>query len=425
MLKRFLPRGLLGRTMLIIILPMVILQAISLYMFYDRHWIKLAQRLSSSVAGDVGLVVEWYEADPRWLDAAQRVRLKRYIDLDATPVQPTGASESASYDHFTRALEHVLDDRAFRLTNPGGRNLTAIVETAQGPLAIEVPKRRLYSSTTKIFTLWMIGSTLLITIVAAIFLRRQIKPILRLSRAAWGQGRIADSGMKLEGADEVRQAIAAFLDMQERLNRQQEQRQAIMTGVREDIQKPIDRIKLTLNGVLAGHPDAPAIAADLRDMERMIDGYLAYMHSNRDEPLQMVALKSLLDEAMRLSGVKNLTLDRHGVETIMIKARPLAITRAFANIIRTAKTLDAHRVTVEARMIATDDGSVLLLVFEDDGRGLSENERELALRPLADSGMGGRDYALAIAADMVMAQNGTLELTMGVKGLRVSIVLPA
>lgn len=423
MLKRFLPRGLLGRTMLIIILPMIIVQAISLYMFYDRHWVKLAQRLSTSVAGDVGLVVEWYEADPSWLDAAQRVRLKRYIDLDATPVQPKGGAEEASYGYFTRALDHVLDGRKFHLTNPGGRNLTAIVETSQGTLGIEVPKRRLYSSTTRIFTIWMLVSTFLVTFVAAVFLRRQIKPILRLSRAAWGHGRIQEDAMKLEGADEVRQAIAAFLDMQERLNRQQEQRRAIMTGVREDIQKPIDRIKLTLNGVLAAHPDAPAIAADLRDMERMIDGYLAYMHSNRDEPLQLITLKSLLDEAMRLSGVKNVPLDMHGVDGLMIKARPLAITRAFANIIRTAKTLDATRVMVDTRMIATDDGSVLLLVFEDDGRGMNAAERQQALRPL-EGGTGPRDYAMAIAADMVMAQNGTLELTEGVKGLRVSIVLP-
>lgn len=108
----------------------------------------------------------------------------------------------------------------------------------------------------------------------------------------------------------------------------------------------------------------------------------------------------------------------------MVKARPLAITRAFANIIRNASLLEATMMMIDARMITTDDDSVLLLCFEDNGRGMGDDQRVAALRPLDQSGKAGRDYGLAIAADMVDAQGGTFELSSGVKGLRVSIVLP-
>lgn len=429
MIKKYLPRGLFGRTLLILILPIFLLQGFGIYLFYERHWDKLAQRLSANVAGDIGLIVEWYEADKDWLDAGQRIRLRRYVDLDAKPGDSQDKpGEEAHYDYLHSALQQTLDERPFELTNPGGDNLTLVVQSARGPISIEVPKRRLYSSTTTIFVLWLVALTVLLATIAAVFLKRQVKPIIRLAGAVWSQSRHQHhhpvSPLKLEGAEEVRQATAAFLDMQERIKRHKDQRDALLSGVREDLQKPIDRIRLTLDSVLPNHPDTPSMLGDLRDMERMIDGYLSYVRDNRDEPLHVTKLKDLFAEAERLSGIKHLAIELREMDTLSLPARRLALTRAFANIIRNAVSHGATLLVVEGRPLDTDDGALILLCFEDDGRGMDERAMEEALHPFDVPGKT-RDFTLAIAADIIQSHGGSLDLSKGVKGLRVSVVLPA
>lgn len=427
MLKKLLPRGLFGRTLLILILPIFLLQGFGIYLFYERHWDKLAQRLSANVAGDIGLIVEWYEADKDWLDAGQRIRLRRYVDLDAKPGEvDQKPGEKASYFYLQTALQQTLDERPFELANPGGNNLTLVVQTARGPISIEVPKRRLYSSTTKIFVMWLLGLTVLLATIAAVFLKRQVKPIIKLAGAVWQQNRHHhnNAALKLEGAEEVRQATAAFLDMQERIKRHRDQRDALLSGVREDLQKPIDRMRLTLDNVLANHPDTPSMMGDLREMERMIDGYLSYVRDNRDEPLSHIKLVDLFAEAERLSGTKHLAIELREMEQLKVPARRLALTRAFANIIRNAGSHDANLLVIEARPLDTDDGTLMLLCFEDDGRGMDEKAMEDALHPFEVQGKS-RDFTLAIAADIIQSHGGSLDLSKGVKGLRVSVVLPA
>lgn len=431
MIKRFLPRGLLARTLLILILPVFIVQGFGVYLFYERHWDKLAQRLSTSVAGEIGLVSEWYEEDANFLNPSQRVRLRRYVDLDAQIGQGKDNGSkivTADYPYLHRALTNTLDGRPFQLYNPAGQNFTVTVQTARGPLTVEVPKRRLYSSTTHIFVLWLIGLTLLLLTIAAVFLKRQMKPILRLASAALAQGRNSHIPLKLEGAEEVRRATAAFMDMQEKIKRDQDQRNAILEGVREDLQKPIDRIRLMLDTVLPTHPDTPSMLSDLRAMEKMIDGYLAYIRDNRDEPVQPVTLLELLAEAQRLSGVARLKIDNTDVEDVAFMARPLALTRAFANIIRHAGNYDADLMIVDARTVDTDDGRMLLLCLEDNGQGMDEKAMMQALNPLEltkDWHKNQRDLGLAIAADIVHSHDGKLELAKGIKGLRVIVMLPA
>ncbi len=430
MIKRFLPRGLFARTLLILILPVFILQGFGVYLFYERHWDKLAQRLSASVAGDIGLISEWYEEDADFLDPSQRVRLRRYLDLGAQPGDADEGStpgDTARYTYLSKALTNTLDGRPFEMSNPAGENFTVTVQTARGPMTVEVPKRRLYSSTTYIFVLWLMGQTILLLTIAAVFLKRQVKPILRLATAAWSQG-CGAVPLKLEGAEEVRRATAAFMDMQEKIKRDQDQRNAIIEGVREDLQKPIDRIRMMLDTVLPTHPDTPSMLSDLRAMEKMIDGYLAYIRDNRDEPLQPVKVNDILKEAQRLSGVNRLTLEYQEEENATVMARPLALTRAFSNIIRHAGNYGADLLVVDARRIHTDDGQMLLMCLEDNGQGMDDKAMREALNPIEltqDWQKNQRDMGLAIAADIIGAHEGRLELSKGIKGLRVIVMLPA
>ncbi|HEU0096331.1 MAG TPA: hypothetical protein VFQ52_07735, partial [Rhizomicrobium sp.] len=55
--KRFLPRGLFGRSLIIIVTPIVLLQAIIAYVFFERDLDTTTRRLARDVAADIALLV--------------------------------------------------------------------------------------------------------------------------------------------------------------------------------------------------------------------------------------------------------------------------------------------------------------------------------------------------------------------------------
>lgn len=428
MIKRYLPRGLWARTLLILILPIFILQGLGVYLFYERHWDKLADRLANSVAGDIAMVSEWYEQDQNFLSTDQRVRLKRYTGLDVTTSNPhiTKNRDVVSYSYLSNALNRNLDGRVFSVTKAFGGNIAVKVQTMKGFLVFEIPHKRLYSSTTYIFVLWLVFLTVILLILSAFLLRRQMKPIMRLAKATI-KDNVDLSLLKLEGADEVRQATAAFLDMQERIKRDTDQKNEIFTNVRKDLQQPIDRMKLTVDKMMATHPDTPSMMADLRLMERMIDGYLSYARDNQDEPLSVKNLRELVHDAKSLSGANQVKIQQSNTKDINMSVRALAFKRALANIMRNAQNRDASLMVVDARTIQTDDGAMHLIALEDNGRILTDKDIAFILNPISAklNKKHSGDFGLTIAVDIVESHGGIMNLTHGVKGLRVSMMLPA
>ncbi len=428
MIKRYLPRGLWARTLLILILPVFILQGLGVYLFYERHWDKLADRLANSTAGDIAMITEWHEQTPAFLDAGQRVRLKRYTGLDVSTSNPdiTRNRKTVSYGRLTDALNQNLDGRAYSLTKSFNNNIAVKIQTARGPLVFDIPHKRLYSSTTYIFVLWLVFLTIILLVLSAFLLRRQMKPIMRLAKASLKEN-VDLNLLKLEGAKEVRQATAAFLDMQERIKRDSAQKNEMLTNVRKDLQQPIDRMKMTIDKMMTAHPDTPSMMADLRLMERMIDGYLSYAHDNQDEPLQIKNLREIIHESKSLSGANKITIQQSNTRNVIISVRSLAFKRALANIMRNAQNRDATLLVVDVRTIQTDDGSMHLIALEDNGQPLSDKDMALVLNPISAklNKKHKGDFGLTVAIDIIESHSGIMNLTQGVKGLRVSIMLPA
>lgn len=437
-IKNFLPRTLFGRSLMILIAPVLLLQIIATYIFFDRHWDKITTRMAYAVSGEIVVIAKSIEQDPDAKNmqkimgfAAQNLGLLVSFEKkgDFKTVDGSGA-----YSYLRSGSIHALrNELKARLRRPfnlradsEGKAVQIEIKLASGVLNVTVPQRRLYSSSGYIFLLWMTGSSLVLLSIAVIFLRNQIRPIRKLAVAAekFGKGREAPF-FKPEGASEVRQAGHAFLDMQRRIRRQMEQRTAMLAGVSHDLRTPLTRLKLQL-AMMGDSPDIEAMKSDIAHMEKMIGGYLDFVRGEADETPSFTSLNDLIDKII-------VSARRQGVEVtggvrqdIHLTLRPVAFERCLNNLVSNAGKYAPH-VWIEAW---AEDGYILLVV-DDDGPGIPEDKYEDVFRPFfrvdssRNAATGGVGLGLPIAMDIVHAHGGKIWLEKSPQGgLRVTIKLP-
>ncbi|NYZ11726.1 HAMP domain-containing protein [Azospirillum sp. RWY-5-1] len=432
-IKRILPRTLFGRSLLIIVTPVVLAQAVATWIFYDRHWDSMSRRLAFGVAGDIAMVVELLEDDPTAEERERTLALAaRTTDLIVT--LETGkrlATETTrSRGMVAETLRQAMIERVRR---PFTINTELVedwyeirVEIPAGVVSVMSPEKRLFSPTTYIFLLWMVGSALVLFAIAIIFMRNQIRPIRRLAIAADGFGKGRDvANFKLEGASEVRQAAAAFLVMRERIQRQISQRTEMLAGVSHDLRTPLTRMKLALD-MLGENPEVEELKDDVAEMEAMIEGYLAFARGEGAEAVQPTDLTRLLNEVVNGARREGADVQLAAEEQLTLPLRPSATRRCLANLIANARR-HADRIWVEASRMA---GAIEITV-DDDGPGIPERNREDVFKPFfrldssRNRATGGSGLGLTIARDVVRGHGGDITLSDSPHGgLRVRLRLP-
>jgi two-component system, OmpR family, osmolarity sensor histidine kinase EnvZ len=431
--KRLLPRTMFGRSLLIVVMPLILLQAIATWIFYDRHWAAISWRLSAGVAGDIALTIAAINlanspaATNRLLrDGGERADLIFTLDRGAhlQPAPPPDAT--LLVDQLNQALAGRVGQvwQIDGLDDPSGLRIK--VQLAQGVLTTLVPWDRLYSSTTYIFVMWMVGSSLVLLAVATLFLRNQVKSLRRLAAAAdgFGKGRPVPF-FKIEGAVEIRQAAVAFMTMRERIQRQIRQRTQMLAGVSHDLRTPLTRMKLAL-AILGDDPVVEELKSDVAEMEQMVHGYLDFARGEGSEAPVETDIALLLDDvaaAMRREGTRlSLTLPAE----YAIPVRPNALKRCLANLIANARRHGSH-VWLAAEPV---DGGIDLLV-DDDGPGIPAADRDRVFRafvrldPSRNRSTGGVGLGLTIARDVARGHGGDVRLeTSPQGGLRARVHLP-
>jgi two-component system, OmpR family, osmolarity sensor histidine kinase EnvZ len=285
---RRMPKGLYARSLIIIIAPMVLLQSVIAYVFMERHWQMVTERLSTAVVRDISAIIdilETYPQEPGYDNliriSQQRLGLNISI-LPPDPLPPPGPKPFfAILDYFLSEEITRQINRPFWVDTVGDSDLIEIrIKLDDKVLRVFARRSQAYASNTGIFLTWMIGTALVLLIIAIAFLRNQIKPIQQLSQAAesFGKGRPMPEGFRPHGAEEVRRAGIAFIQMRSRIERQIEQRTAMLSGVSHDLRTILTRFKLQL--ALAGHSiDTEPLNQDIADMQTMLEGYLAFATS--------------------------------------------------------------------------------------------------------------------------------------------------
>lgn len=436
-LKRLLPRTLFGRSLLILIVPVLLIQVITTFAFFDRHWDRMSSRLAYAVAGEVAVLIDSLPHDLAQIDARNFVSLGQYLSLnvtfkqgerlEATPIKRYIQSWEAMSE---RALIEELDKQISLpfhvVANFSEHVITIWVELPQGLLRVELPQRRLYSSTGYIFLLWMFSGSLLLLLIAILFMRNQIRPIRKLAAAAerFGKGRDVFA-LKPEGAREVRQATEAFLEMHQRIRRQMDQRTAMLAGVSHDLRTPLTRMKLQL-AMLGDSKDIAAMKDDIADMERMIAGYIDFVRGDGDEAVTRVAVYPLLQKIMARAEAEGLKLYIDAAPDLSMNLRPMAFERCLINLVSNAAQY-ADAVWVAAR---SEDGFFKIDV-EDNGPGIPEDQYDDVFKPFyrvdpsRNTETGGVGLGLPTVMDIVHGHGGKIRLARSAHGgLKVAIRIP-
>lgn len=437
-LKRYLPRTLFGRTLLIIVVPAILMQAIATFVFYDRHWDTMSRRLASAVAGDIAMVIG---------EMAGRSEVQRQILFNRAGRATTltfsfepGAmlspgEDDGGYPVLRRHLDAAMSERvalSHTLEPQIDQRWARIdVQMPSGVLSVLVPTKRLSSSTTTIFILWMIGSGVVLFAISLLFMRNQIRPIGRLARAADRFGKGQDvAHFKLEGALEVRRAARAFLTMRQRIQRQINQRTDMLAGVSHDLRTPLTRMKLELE-MLGDSQEIDELRADVAEMERMIDGYLAFARGEGTEEPETLDIVGLIEDvvsaALREGANAKLDIQQgRGGPHALLTVRPQALRRALANLLSNARR-HAERIWVEAAI----EPDAVIVTIDDDGPGIAEEMLEEVFRPFyridpsRNPQTGGTGLGLSIARDVIRGHGGDLTLGRAPQGgLRCQIRLP-
>jgi two-component system, OmpR family, osmolarity sensor histidine kinase EnvZ len=432
-IKRLLPQTMFGRSLLLIVLPLVLLQIIATWVFYARHWEIVSRRLSADTAGDIGMVIDGLNnadtplARTRWLENSSALT---GMSFGLTPGRrlppPRPAGHSGIEEHLRFAM-HERVGRPYRMdATSDPRDIHIQVAIPQGLLAISVPQDRVYTSTTYVFILWMVGSSLILLAVATLFLRNQVRSLRRLAAAAegFGKGRAA-AFSKIEGALEVRQAAAAFLQMRDRIQRQIRQRTEMLAGVSHDLRTPLTRMKLALE-LMDGNPVAAELRSDVVEMQRLIALYLDFARGEGTETPIETDIALLIEDlaaAVRREGAA-LALDLPG--ELVVPVRQNALRRCLANLIANARHFGRH---VWLKGVAAEGGIDILI--DDDGPGIPAAERDRVFQPFVrldasrNPSTGGVGLGLTIARDVARSHGGDVRLeTSPYGGLRARVHLP-
>lgn len=429
-LKRRLPTSLFMRSLLMIVLPVAIMQIAVTYIFYEAHWRLVTSRLSEALAGDVAWAVESYEQNPSpvaFARVAARAQRTMSLSIVFQPHQqlPRIRHQSlfAPIDHAVeRALTDRLHDRFWFQTTSYRDWVDIRVAVQGGVIRILAPRDRAFATQGHIFVLWVIVTTVLLTGIALLFIRSQVRAIERLAAAADAFGRGGEPvAFAPQGASEVRRAATAFLEMQGRIQRQIEQRTTLLAAVSHDLRTPLTRLKLEL-ALSDNAEEAAAMKRDLAEMEKMIDEYLAFVREQGAEPVRPVRLRELLDEVAATAPADGAVVQVLGDEELAAEVRPQALKAALERLVGEA-CARSGRVDLQA----CAQGRYVDLLVDDDGPGpepVEEAAGGVGAPTLKRPGVGG--LSLSIVRDVVRSHGGEVRLSASpLGGVRAAISLPA
>lgn len=437
LLSAVLPKGLYARALIIIIAPVVLLQSVIAFVFMERHWQTVTNRLSEATTRDISVLLSVYETYPHKDNYEQLIKMAR-DDLNlSVQVLPNQDLPAARPKPFFDLLDRTLSDeirkkigRPFWIDTVGKSALVEIrIKLEKAVFRVLARRSQTYASNSHIFLLWMVGTSLVLMTVAILFLRNQIKPILRLAQAAerFGKGQSAPSDFRPRGAREVRQAALSFMEMRNRIERQMEQRTTMLAGVSHDLRTILTRLKLQL-AMFENSEEAREMVADVDEMQAMLEDYMAFAKGDSSEESSQVNIRRLLQEIRKQTIRDNcqITLNLPD-DAVVVPLRRHAFKRAVTNIVS-----NAARFATNIEIDVARNKNWLTLRINDNGPGIPEAQREEVFRPFyrlddargQDTGIN-TGLGLSISRDIVRSHGGDVTLkTSNLGGLQAVIRVP-
>ncbi|HEY8276400.1 MAG TPA: ATP-binding protein [Methyloceanibacter sp.] len=430
-----LPKGLYARALIIIIAPMVLLQSVVAFVFLERHWATVTGRLSTATVQNIAMLIDIYRNYPQDKGNETLMRLaEEDLGLKVRIVPGEDLPQAGSKPFFD-LLDSTLSDeitkqigRPFWIDTVGRSNYVDIrIKLDDTVMHVLARRSQTYASNSQIFLWWMLGTSLVLITIAILFLRNQIKPILRLADAAdsFGKGRPVPHDFRPRGAREVRKAAQAFVEMRDRIERHVEQRTTMLAGVSHDLRTILTRFKLEL-AMFEDSPEIEAMCRDVDEMQAMLEDYMAFAKGDAGEDIVSADIGELLTEVKNQAhGAKDISIDVEG-EPLVVPLKRHAFKRAVANLVNNAARFADH-ISVSA---GKQNGSLVVEV-DDNGPGIPEAEREHVFRPFyrldhaRNQDAGSTGLGLAIARDIARIHGGDIALSQSrLGGLKAVLTVP-
>lgn len=433
-LRDYLPKGIYRRSLVIVVAPIVLFQIILTYLFMERHWQSVTQRLSRNVAAEIALLVESYQLDPLGAEAKNLATLAQqtlqlsinFMPGEVLQREPGPGAGTLVHQTLSEELATYLDRPLWIDSETYPKHVEVHIQFDESVMRILAPRSHVFATNWHVFLVWMVGASVILTTIAILFLRNQIRPIEQLAEAAehFGIGQeIPD--FKPTGAAEVRRAAQAFVEMRDRIQRQIQQRTTMLAGVSHDLRTPLTRFKLQL-AVLGESPEIDALRRDVNEMEYMLEEYLDFARGEGGERKSETDLPALLDEIRANACLKGTDVRLETRDDLSVPLKRNAFRRCITNLVENA-CAQSQNVTISAHR---HNGSVEVAV-DDDGPGIPVELREDAFRPFyrlddaRNQDRTGTGLGLAIARDVARGHGGDVMLTDSpLGGLRALVHVP-
>ncbi len=430
LLKIILPKRLFYRALIIVAAPTIILQLIITIVFYDSIWIKANKNITRSLVSQLKAIQEVYQNDKKNLDFftdsyKNNFNFEIGISKDIFPSY-TGERKFSPMDRsLRRELKSTFGNNNYWFNTSKFKNAVEIkIRSENETIEFLVPKEMVSTSSIRLFVLWTTLPSLLLIIIALIFLKNQTRPLVKLAKAAerFGKGDYVND-FRPSGAQEIRKAAYEFDRMAKRINRHLNQRSEMLSGISHDLRTPLTRLKLQL-AMIKEKELSEKMSKDIDEMEKMLNDYLQFAKTQSQENTTSVNLKDLFDEIKSQINNDNLKIVCNG--SINLTGRPTSLKRSFENIIQNGLTY-GKKVFVE--LIKGNNRAII--IFEDDGPGIPEDQFKNVLKPffrldksrsLNKSGVG---LGLALVEDIINSHGGNIKLGKSrYNGLQVKVTLP-
>ena len=430
-LKKISPNSLYTRSLIIIIAPIVVLQAILTFVFLERHWQLVTKKLSSSVVSEIGMIIKMQkETDQETISSYAKEFYDISINYYSNQEIPLDNNIPRTIVERTlvREIGERLDTKTWVQDFPEEKKVKVIIPLGSSIIEFLIPRRNVYATNSHIFLVWMVISSILILSIAILFLRQQIKPIEKLAKAAesFGMGKKIEN-FKPSGASEVRKAADAYIKMQERIEKFIEQRTLMLAGVSHDLRTPLTRIKLQLE-MLSKNRENEELLKDVDEMQYMLETYLDFSQTVSSEESSLVNINKLIEEVIETSKDENnfIIFKPLKKNEINHKCKYIALKRCIINIINNAKAY-GDKIIIK---LSESDYEININI-EDNGPGISEKDYQKALKPFQrldssrNQNIAGSGLGLSISQDIIKTLNGNLNLSKSeMGGLKVEINLP-
>ena len=429
-IKYILPKRLFYRALIIVAAPTIILQIIITIVFYDSIWIKANKNITRSLVTQLKTIEEVYQNDKKNLDFftdsyENNFNFEIGINKEVFPNYSGERKFSPMDRSLRRELKSVFGNNNYWFNTSKFKNAVEIkIRSGEEVIEFLVPKEMVSTSSVRLFVLWTTLPSLILIIIALIFLKNQTKPLVKLAKAAerFGKGDYVND-FRASGSQEIRKAAFEFDRMAKRINRHLNQRAEMLSGISHDLRTPLTRLKLQL-AMLKQRDISEKMSKDIDEMEKMLNDYLQFSKTQANEVTTSINLNNLLESIKNEFNSEKLSITAN--TNILLKGRPLALKRSFENIIQNGLTY-GKKVDIDMRK----GNSRVLITIDDDGPGIPEDQYKNVFKPffrldksrsLNQSGVG---LGLAIVEDIINSHGGNIQLGKSkYEGLQVKISLP-